>query len=93
MQGDTESVIGAAGDAVEQALVPLDQPPLAAIAFDCVACRGVIGDDRLHTEVERVTTHLPAAAVVSGLYTYGEIARRGGAQGFHNQTMVVLAIQ
>lgn len=93
MQGDIDSVIGAAGDAVEQAVASLEAPPLAAIAFDCVACRGVIGEDRLGAEAERVTTHLPPEAVLAGLYTYGEIARRGGAQGFHNQTMVVLAIQ
>jgi hypothetical protein len=53
----------------------------------------VLGDERLTTEVDRVASQLPADAIVSGLYTYGEIARRGGALGFHNQTMVVLAIQ
>jgi hypothetical protein len=93
MRGDTDSVIGAAGDAVTNAVDELTGPPLGVVAFDCVACRGVLGDERLTTEVDRVASQLPADAIVSGLYTYGEIARRGGALGFHNQTMVVLAIQ
>lgn len=47
----------------------------------------------LASEVRSVTDQLPREATVSGLYTYGEIARRGGTLGFHNQTMVVLAVQ
>ncbi len=93
MKGDTDSVIGAAGNAVNQALAGLEASPLGIIAFDCVACRGVIGDDRLPSEIDQLTRPLPADAIVSGLYTYGEIARQGGALGFHNQTLVVLGLQ
>lgn len=93
MRGGTESIIGAAGEATAQALAELDGSPLGMIAFDCVACRGVIGDPLLPEEVASLAEHLPAEATLSGLYTYGEIARRGGGLGFHNQTMVVLAIQ
>jgi hypothetical protein len=31
-------------------------------------------------------------APVAGFYTYGEIARTQGVSGFHNQTLVVLAV-
>jgi hypothetical protein len=31
-------------------------------------------------------------APVAGFYTYGEIARTRGVTGFHNQTLVVLAV-
>jgi hypothetical protein len=31
-------------------------------------------------------------APVAGFYTYGEIARTRGISGFHNQTLVVLAV-
>lgn len=31
-------------------------------------------------------------APVAGFYTYGEIARTSGTSGFHNQTLVVLAV-
>ena len=34
----------------------------------------------------------PADAPVAGFYTYGEIARTHGVSGFHNQTLVVLAL-
>jgi hypothetical protein len=33
-----------------------------------------------------------APAPVAGLYTWGEIARTRGINGFHNQTLVVLAV-
>jgi hypothetical protein len=29
---------------------------------------------------------------VAGFYSYGEIARTQGVSGFHNQTLVVLAV-
>jgi hypothetical protein len=93
MEGDTDSVIAAAGSAIEDAVAQLTGPALGIIAFDCVACRGVIGDERLGSELEQVVRHLPADAAVGGFYTYGEIARRGGNLGFHNQTMVALALQ
>ena len=39
----------------------------------------------------RIASHANGAAV-AGFYTYGEIARTQGMNGFHNQTLVVLAI-
>lgn len=59
-------------------------------AFDCTARRGVLGESRTGDEVERVATH--AGAPVAGFYTYGEITRTSGIAGFHNQTIVVLAV-
>jgi len=93
MQGGADTVVAAAGSAVDDALAQLTGDPLGVVAFDCVACRGVIGDGELACETATVAAQLPPAATLSGLYTYGEIARRGGALGFHNQTMVVLAVQ
>ncbi len=93
MAGDADSVVGASGNAAGQALAELGGPPLGLVGFDCVACRGVIGDDAVADEMRQVTEALPNDAVLAGLYTYGEIARRGGSVGFHNQTMVVLAVQ
>ena len=29
---------------------------------------------------------------IAGFYTYGEIARKKGVHGFHNQTLVVLSV-
>jgi hypothetical protein len=61
------------------------------IAFDCIARRGVLGDEGIGHEVSRVAEHA-SGAPVAGFYTYGEIARTRGVSGFHNQTLVVLAV-
>ena len=42
-------------------------------------------------EISRVAHHANGAPV-AGFYTYGEIARTRGMSGFHNQTLVVLAV-
>ena len=53
--------------------------------------RGVLGEDGIQREIGRVTEH-SSGAPVAGFYTYGEIARTQGITGFHNQTLVVLAV-
>ena len=42
-------------------------------------------------EVDRVASN-SGGAPIAGFYTYGEIARTCGLMGFHNQTLVVLAL-
>lgn len=92
MEGDDESVIAATDAACAQALAPLaGAPPKGLIVFDCIARRGVLGEQGVGREVERVARHA-GGAPVAGFYTYGEIARTHGASGFHNQTLVVLAL-
>jgi hypothetical protein len=92
MEGDEESVLDASDAACRDALDVLGgRPPLGLIAFDCIARRGVLGDDGIGREVERIAKHA-AGAPVAGFYTYGEIARTRGISGFHNQTLVVLAV-
>jgi hypothetical protein len=60
-------------------------------AFDCIARRGVLGDAGIRTEIDMVS-RMAGDAPVAGFYTYGEIARTRGVTGFHNQTLVVLAV-
>jgi hypothetical protein len=92
MEGDDASVLEATGAACADALAPLrGRPPLGLIAFDCIARRGILGDAGIATEVSRVAESA-GGAPVSGFYTYGEIARTHGQRGFHNQTLVVLAV-
>jgi hypothetical protein len=92
MEGDAESVQAATDDACGEALAALEgRPPLGMLAFDCIARRGVLGDQGIHQEVERIAGHA-GGAPVAGFYTYGEIARTHGMSGFHNQTLVVLAL-
>lgn len=92
MEGDSESVLEATDAACRDALEPLEgTPPLGVIGFDCIARRGVLGDRGIEAEIERIVASC-GGVPVSGFYTYGEIARTKGVAGFHNQTLVVLAV-
>jgi hypothetical protein len=61
------------------------------IAFDCIARRGVLGDEGIQAETGRLAA-IAAGVPTAGFYTYGEIARTRGPRGFHNQTLVVLSV-
>jgi hypothetical protein len=92
MEGDDRSVLDATDSACEAALAPLDgQAPIGLLAFDCIARRGVLGDSGSQREIDRLTAQA-GGAPVAGFYTYGEIARTQGVSGFHNQTLVVMAV-
>lgn len=90
MEGDHDSVLAATDAACADAMESIDQP-LGLVAFDCIARRGVLGDQGVKAEVDRIASHA-GGAPVAGFYTYGEIARTKGVTGFHNQTLVVLAV-
>jgi hypothetical protein len=91
MEGDDDSVLVATDAACSQAVAALSgRAPLGFLAFDCIARRGVLGDEGIRKEVQRIGSHSQGAPV-AGFYTYGEIARTRGVSGFHNQTLVVLA--
>ena len=92
MEGDDASVLEATDGACHDALAALDgRPPLGFVAFDCIARRGVLGVGGIRSEVDRIAS-FAGGAPVAGFYTYGEIARTHGISGFHNQTLVVLAV-
>jgi hypothetical protein len=92
MEGDDDSVLAATDAACREALAALNgQAPIGMLAFDCIARRGVLGPDGIKREVDRIAEHA-APGPVAGFYTYGEIARTRGVNGFHNQTLVVLAL-
>jgi hypothetical protein len=92
MEGDAASVLSATDAACQDALVPLDgSAPLGMVAFDCIARRGVLGDEGITKEIARVAEGTQGAPM-AGFYTYGEIARTHGVTGFHNQTLVLLAL-
>lgn len=92
MEGDAASVLDATDAACTDALAPLgERRALGLIAFDCIARKGVLGGAGIATEVQQVAARA-GGAPVAGFYTYGEIARTDGMSGFHNQTLVVLAL-
>ncbi len=91
MEGDVDSVLDATDQSCQEALSGLEGcAPLGLLAFDCIARRGVLGDDGIRGEVARIGARA-GGAPVAGFYTYGEIARTHAVSGFHNQTLVVLA--
>jgi hypothetical protein len=92
MEGDEHSVLEATDGACAEAVAALGgETPLGLLAFDCIARRGVLGDPGIRREIERIAA-FAGGAPVAGFYTYGEIARTTGMRGFHNQTLVVLAL-
>jgi hypothetical protein len=92
MEGDADSVLAATNAACRDSLAALGgRPPLGMLAFDCIARRGVLGDQGIQSEIGRLTT-VGGGVPVAGFYTYGEIARTRGMRGFHNQTLVVLSV-
>jgi hypothetical protein len=92
MEGDEQSVLEATDAACGDALASLDgDPALGVVAFDCIARRGILGDEGIQKEIGRIADNA-GGAPVAGFYTYGEIARTQGVSGFHNQTLVVLAV-
>jgi hypothetical protein len=92
MEGDAGSVLEATDAACFDSLAGLGgRPPLGMIVFDCIARRGVLGDQGIRAETGRLTA-IAAGAPVAGFYTYGEIGRTRGPRGFHNQTLVVLSV-
>jgi hypothetical protein len=92
MEGDQSSVLDATDAACGDALAPLGgHDPIGMIGFDCIARRGVLGDTGIRAEIDRLVERV-GEAPIAGFYTYGEIARTSGVSGFHNQTLVVLAL-
>jgi hypothetical protein len=91
MESDVAGVQAATDAACREALHGLDgESALALLVLDCDARLRFLGD-RVGEEVDRIVAHAGDAAV-AGLYTHGEIARTRGSAGFHQQTLVVLAI-
>ena len=92
MEGDVDSAVRAAEEACADAISQLGGlAPQALVAFDCTGRRRLLEEDGVEAEVAaiRAAAH---GAPVAGFYTYGEIARTHGVSGFHNQTVVVLAL-
>jgi hypothetical protein len=108
MQGDAGSVLAATEEACRSACDGLGgAPPQGLLLFDCVARRAVLqerldgeppaasaiasGGPPEDRELARIGALL-GPCPYGGFHTYGEIARSRGAGGFHNQTLVALAV-
>jgi hypothetical protein len=91
MHGDDASALDAAGDACRDAVQAMGGAPLGLIAFDCVSRVHMLGAQGARDEVGRMREPNPDVPV-TGVYTWGEILRTFGMNGYHNQTLAVLAV-
>jgi len=90
--GDADSTLAALDAACADAVGQLGEIPLLALlVFDCAGRRAVLGDPGVQAE-RQLMAQRAGTAPVAGFYTYGEIARTKGVIGFHNQTVLVVAL-
>ncbi len=91
-EGNDLSILKAAADSTEAAIQAIGgNSPAGLLVFDCVSRRSALGESRIREETDRIAA-CSAGIPMAGFYTYGEIARIKGSGGFHNQTLVTLAI-
>jgi hypothetical protein len=91
MEGDAGSMLESTDDALSASVAALGgQPPIGFLAFDCVLRCDVLGE-QLPDEVARMAKHA-GDAPLAGFYTWGEICRTRGSNGFHHQSLAVLAV-
>ena len=91
MMAGHERLLEGAADAARAALAGLGaQEPDLALLVSC-AGRKLVLEERVEEEVEDVRDVLGARAVLTGLYSYGEIAPQATGAGLElqNQTMVI----
>jgi hypothetical protein len=92
MTGDEESIASATDTACAQALAGLDgHVPIGMVTLSCAGLRAVLGEDGTRREADRLAKWAEGMPF-AGFHTYGEIARIRGIDGFHNQTLAVLAL-
>jgi hypothetical protein len=59
--------------------------------MSCVSRKMLLGSDGIVEETARIASRAQNVPF-AGFHTYGEICRVRGVEGFHNQTLVVLAL-
>jgi len=92
MTGDEQSILAATDEACHAAIEGLKgEAPVGMLTFSCAALRAVLGDEGIQHEGARLDKWADGVPF-AGFYTYGEIARTRGIDGFHNQTLAILAL-
>jgi hypothetical protein len=92
LSGEPEPMIAAAKRAAEEARAALGGAAAAGVLMFGCACRGMILGSSYDREIDAVKSVFPGVPI-SGFLCYGEIARfKGRLDGYHNNTVVVVAI-
>ncbi len=90
MMSTVDDIASGARKAAEFAMRNRTKAPGLALLISCVG-RKLVMDQRTEEEVEEVISIIGADAVVSGFYSYGEMAPFAGGDNcrLHNQTMTL----
>jgi hypothetical protein len=92
MTGDEDSILAATDAACQDAIAGLGgREPVGLLTVSCAALRAVLDDEAMRRDVAHMAKWAEGAPF-AGFYSYGEIARTRGIDGFHNQTLAVLAL-
>ena len=84
-----ETIVASAGEAVQEALALLPDPPRAGLVFDCAARKRALGT-ALAEEAATLASAFGDVPALTGLYTRGEVGRTQGAKGDRNHAVVVV---
>jgi hypothetical protein len=90
MSGDWQDLVTAAERAGADAVGQLTSEPRGALVFSCTARVAPLGM-HLGEEATAISQSI-GGRPMAGFFTYGEFARVTGSTGFHNATVVVLAL-
>jgi hypothetical protein len=90
MTADWEDLVAAAERAGADAVAQLDRDPIGALVFSCTGRVAPLGP-HLRDEANAISRSI-GGIPMAGFFTYGEFARLTGSTGFHNATVVVLAL-
>lgn len=93
MMTNVDSIVNAAETGAEQALKSRKNKPELALLVSCIG-RKLVLDQRVEEEVEEVIEVIGNNALVSGFYSYGEIAPFEDEKDcqLHNQTIAITLI-
>ncbi|QXP60277.1 FIST signal transduction protein [Olleya sp. HaHaR_3_96] len=93
MMTNVDNIANASERAAKQALGYRKNKPELAILVSCIG-RKLVLDQRVEEEVEEVIDVLGSDTVITGFYSYGEIAPFHGEMAcqLHNQTMTITLI-
>jgi hypothetical protein len=90
MTADWEDLVAAAEQAGADAVAQLGRDPVGALVFSCTGRVAPLGP-HLRDEASAISRSI-GGIPMAGFFTYGEFARLTGSTGFHNATVVVLAL-
>ncbi|MEO9513155.1 MAG: FIST N-terminal domain-containing protein [Flavobacteriaceae bacterium] len=90
MMSTTDDIAEGASNAAEQAMQHRKNKPELAILVSCVG-RKLVLDQRTEDEIEEVAEVIGDQAMITGFYSYGEMAPSAGKNEcqLHNQTMTL----